>query len=135
MLILALPSIIKNAVKTTKDFANDVPFDTSIGFAAGNDGKRQAQNIAGDAMEEALEDIAEDIVSKYGKTNSSDWINKTSDLAKQTPIAIPSNVTTKVQAKSGYDQISFKWKENDGRKYEVRWHTKTLDALDGQGNT
>ena len=63
------------------------------------------------------------------------WINKTSDLAKQAPITIPSNATTKVQAKSGYDQISFKWKGNDGCKYEVRWHTKTPGAPDGQGNT
>ncbi len=36
MMILALPSMIKNAVKTIKDFANGVPFDTSIGFAATN---------------------------------------------------------------------------------------------------
>ena len=131
MIALALPSMIKNAAKTVKDFANGVPFDTSIGFAAGNGGKRQTQNIAGDVTEEALEDI----VSRYGKTNGSDWINKTSDLAKQAPITIPSNATTKVQAKSGYDQISFKWKGNDGCKYEVRWHTKTPGAPDGQGNT
>ena len=51
MLILALPSMVKNAVKTTKDFANGVPFDASIGFAAGNDGRRQAQNIAEDVAE------------------------------------------------------------------------------------
>ena len=51
MLILALPSMVKNAVKATKDFANGVPFDTSIGFAAGNDGRRQAQNIAEDVAE------------------------------------------------------------------------------------
>ncbi len=43
MMILALPSMIKNAVKTTKDFANGVPFDTSIRFAAGNDERRQTQ--------------------------------------------------------------------------------------------
>ena len=37
--ILALPHAIKNAAKTVKDVANGVPFDTSIGFAAGNDGR------------------------------------------------------------------------------------------------
>ena len=55
--ILALPSTVKNAVKATKDFANGVPFDTSIRFAAGNDERRQAQNAAGDAVEEAAEKI------------------------------------------------------------------------------
>ena len=58
MMILALPSMVKNAVKTTKDFKNGVPFDTSIGFAAGKDGKKQAQNAAGDVVEETADDIA-----------------------------------------------------------------------------
>ena len=59
MLILALPSIAKNAVKTAKDVAeNGVHFDTSIGFAAGKDGKKQAQNAAGDVVEETADDIA-----------------------------------------------------------------------------
>ena len=34
----------------------------------------------------------------------------------------------------GYEQISYKW--NDGTyKYEVRWHTRTSGAPEGQGNT
>ena len=50
MIALALPSMIKNAAKTVKDVANGVPFDTSIGFAAGNDAteksaKDKAENI------------------------------------------------------------------------------------------
>ena len=59
LFILALPSIAKNAVKTVKDVAeNGVHFDTSIGFAAGNDGKKQVQNAAGDVVEETADDIA-----------------------------------------------------------------------------
>ena len=38
MLILALPSIAKNAVKTAKDVANGVPVDTSIALKAGSNG-------------------------------------------------------------------------------------------------
>ncbi len=72
MMILALPSMIKNAVKTIKDFANGVPFDTSIGFVAGNDGRRQAQNAAGDAIEEAAEkvvkkEIKEEVIGNLTK--------------------------------------------------------------------
>ena len=44
MMILALPSMIKNAVKTTKDFANGVPFDTSIGAKSNNKKRKQLQN-------------------------------------------------------------------------------------------
>ncbi len=51
---------------------------------------------------------------------------------EQAPIEIPSSATVKVQAKNGYDQISFKWTEN-GQNYEVRWHTKTPGAPEGQG--
>ena len=51
------------------------------------------------------------------------------------PIEIPE--TAKYKAKSmadGYEQISYKW--NDGTyKYEVRWHTRTSGAPEGQGNT
>ena len=63
-----------------------------------------------------------------------DWVNRIPELEKQAPIEIPSNATVKVQAKNGYDQISFKWTEN-GQNYEVRWHTKTPGAPEGQGNT
>ncbi len=53
MMILALPSMIKNAVKTIKDFANGVPFDTSIGFAAGN--TTGTTNISTDMEKKILE--------------------------------------------------------------------------------
>lgn len=61
-------------------------------------------------------------------------VNRIPELEVQAPIKIPSNATVKVQAKKGYDQISFKWTEN-GQNYEVRWHTKTPGAPEGQGNT
>lgn len=35
--------------------------------------------------------------------------------------------------KNGYNQITFKWTEK-GKNYEVRWHTKTSNAPEGQGN-
>ena len=69
-----------------------------------------------------------------GSTTVNDWVNKTSELSKQSPIEIPSSATVKVQAKNGYNQIAFKWAEN-GQNYEVRWHTKTPGAPEGQGNT
>ena len=69
LFILALPSIAKNAVKTVKDVAeNGVHFDTSIGFAAGKDGKRQVQNIVGDAEEEILKGEVENTLKN--KTNA-----------------------------------------------------------------
>lgn len=55
-------------------------------------------------------------------------------MSKQAPIEIPPSATVKVQPQNGYCQISFKWTEN-GQNYEVRWHTKTPGAPEGQGNT
>lgn len=76
---------------------------------------------------------ASEIVGK-NNTTGSDWTDRTSNLADQAPIKIPSNATVKFQVKNGYDQITFKWSEN-GNIYEVRWHTKTPGVSDGQGNT
>ncbi|OTN89243.1 hypothetical protein A5819_001735 [Enterococcus sp. 7E2_DIV0204] len=47
---------------------------------------------------------------------------------------IPENANIKAQSKNGYEQISYKWKEN-GETIEARWHTRTLGAPEGQGNT
>ncbi|MDF2869629.1 MAG: hypothetical protein K0R05_1204 [Anaerocolumna sp.] len=67
-------------------------------------------------------------------TTGADWSGKTNELAKTAPTSIPSNATIKVQSKTGYDQISYKW--SDGTyKFEARWHTKTPGAPTGQGNT
>jgi hypothetical protein len=67
-------------------------------------------------------------------TTAADWNGKTGELANTAPMRIPDDATIKVQAKTGYDQISYKW--SDGTyKYEARWHTKTPGAPEGQGNT
>ncbi|MEE1100499.1 MAG: hypothetical protein U0K86_03345 [Agathobacter sp.] len=47
-----------------------------------------------------------------GSTTLNDWVNRIPELSQQAPIEIPSSATVKVQAKNGYDQISFKWSEN-----------------------
>lgn len=54
--------------------------------------------------------------------------------AETSPIEIPSNATMKIQSKTGYDQIQFKW--SDGNyKYDARWHTRTPGAPAEQGST
>jgi len=54
--------------------------------------------------------------------------------AETAPIEIPKNATMKIQFKTGYDQIQYKW--SDGTyKYDARWHTRTPGAPDNQGNT
>lgn len=54
---------------------------------------------------------------------------------KKAPISIPDDAKIKAQTKkAGYEQISYKWKEN-GITYEVRWHTRTPGAPEEQGNT
>ncbi|HWQ51903.1 MAG TPA: hypothetical protein VN369_08900, partial [Terriglobales bacterium] len=70
-----------------------------------------------------------------GKTTLADWADNTGELAKTSPIKIPENATIKADTKAaGYDQISYKWTDS-GYNYEARWHTKTLGAPAGQGNT
>ena len=54
--------------------------------------------------------------------------------AETSPIKIPSNATIKIQSKTGYDQIQFKWFDGN-YKYDARWHTRTLGAPPEQGNT
>jgi len=54
--------------------------------------------------------------------------------AESAPIEIPSNGTIKIQSKTGYEQIQYKW--SDGSyKYDARWHTRTPGAPAEQGNT
>ena len=76
MIALALPGMIKNAVKATKDFANGVPVDTSIGFAAGNDKRRQAKNAAGDVVEEAAKEITKEI-TESNTVRVGRWMSQT----------------------------------------------------------
>lgn len=54
--------------------------------------------------------------------------------SKKAPIDIPDHAKIKAQSKTGYEQISYKWRD-DTFKYEVRWHTRTPGAPENQGNT
>ncbi|WP_143318543.1 hypothetical protein [Clostridium sp. HBUAS56017] len=54
--------------------------------------------------------------------------------AETSPIEIQSNAKMKIQSKTGYDQIQFKWSDNN-YKYDSRWHTRTPGAPPEQGNT
>ena len=88
MLILALPSIAKNAVKTVKDVAeNGVHFDTSIGFAASDD---TTKKIANNRELMTGEDWNDYFREKYGYDNVN-W-----DTAFSSPndiIDTPSSIT------------------------------------------
>lgn len=54
---------------------------------------------------------------------------------QKSPLEIPDSAKIKAQTKSaGYEQITYKW-NNGEYKYEVRWHTRTPGAPEGQGNT
>lgn len=84
----------------------------------------------------STEQEAVELFKEYGfskeKPMTVEWIM---DNPQKAVIEIPD--TAKYKAKSmadGYEQISYKW--NDGTyKYEVRWHTRTSGAPEGQGNT
>ncbi|WP_313186943.1 PAAR-like protein [Lacrimispora sp.] len=70
-----------------------------------------------------------------GKTTAKDWVGKTSDLAKQSPIEMPDNATVKIQNKAGgYDQITYQWSDGT-HTYKARWHTPTPNAPGGSGNS
>jgi hypothetical protein len=69
-----------------------------------------------------------------GTISGSKWATRTSELAGKAPIAVPKTATVKIQAKNGYDQITFKWVEGSN-SFEVRWHTKTPSSPAGEGNT
>ncbi len=108
MMILALPSMIKNAVKTIKDFANGVPFDTSIGFVAGNDGRRQAQNAAEDAMEEGIESTLKKEVK-----------NTTKNLSQENVVEELKNVYTSIKNSPNYPE-GFQPRKNGTTKNTVK---------------
>ena len=72
---------------------------------------------------------------KFSEMTENEIAKVVENYRKKAPIEIPD--IAKYKAKSmpgGYEQISYKW--NDGTyKYEVRWHTRTSGAPEGQGNT
>ena len=97
-----------------------------------------------DGVTEGAGNVAEDVgkivesggkIFKFSDMTESEIVKIVERYRKKAPIEIPD--TAKYKAKSmadGYEQISYKW--NDGTyKYEVRWHTRTSGALEGQGNT
>ncbi|WP_390587592.1 RHS repeat-associated core domain-containing protein, partial [Paenibacillus illinoisensis] len=73
-------------------------------------------------------------------TTSDDWKAQDrearirSNLSQSAPISIPPTASVKIQSKTGYEQIQFKWSDGD-YKYEGRWHTRTPGAPQNQGNT
>ena len=97
-----------------------------------------------DGVTEGAGNVAEDVgkivesggkIFKFSDMTESEIVKIVERYRKKAPIEIPD--TAKYKAKSmadGYEQISYKW--NDGTyKYEVRWHTRTSGAPEGQGNT
>ena len=97
-----------------------------------------------DGVTEGAGNVAEDVgkivesggkIFKFSDMTESEIVKIVERYRKKAPIEIPD--TAKYKAKSmadGYEQISYKW--NDGTyKYEVRWHTRTSVAPEGQGNT
>ena len=97
-----------------------------------------------DGVTEGAGNLAEDVgkivesggkIFKFSDMTESEIVKIVERYRKKAPIEIPD--TAKYKAKSmadGYEQISYKW--NDGTyKYEVRWHTRTSGAPEGQGNT
>ena len=147
MIALALPSMIKNAAKTVKDVANGVPFDTSIGFAAGNDGKKQAQNAAGDAIEEATEkaikkEVSEEIIGKLTKKvpqkykeiyKCEEYANSLEKLMKKNGISgekihIKSNISDYIYSDKYGGSIT-----NNGNHHAVKIGNKVYDNLTSEG--
>jgi hypothetical protein len=56
------------------------------------------------------------------------------EYRSKAPVEIPENAVIKPVSKGGYEQISYKWRD-ERYKYEVRWHTRTPGAPMYQGNT
>ena len=122
--------VIKNELKRFHISVEEGAFMAGMANVAGK-GIAKLGEI-GRGKGEAFEGWASE--TEGGTSTLNDWVNRIPELSKQAPIEIPLSATVKVQAKNGYDQISFKWIEN-GQNYEVRWHTKTPGAPKGQGNT
>ena len=72
---------------------------------------------------------------KFSEMTESDIDKIAEGYRKKAPIKIPDDAKYKAKSMAdGYEQISYKW--SDGiYKYEIRWHTRTSSAPEGQGNT
>lgn len=73
-------------------------------------------------------------VPKLSTLTEAEQLKLANQYKKKSPVNIPENANIKAQSKNGYEQISYKWKEN-GETIEARWHTRTPGAPEGQGNT
>ena len=93
-------------------------------------------------------DEEEELVALLGKVKGI-HVQKLSDLTdlypihefnghhinlRSCPIIIPPSASITEQAKSGYDQVKFKWTRGP-YGYEARWHTRTPGAPAIQGDT
>ena len=131
MIALALPGMIKNAVKATKDFANGVPVDTSIALTAGSD-------AAGEGAKEVTEKTTKDI-TKYIKGidfegRDASKVGNFSGLEKSTINEILDRIPDNATLRKLYpieggstDGFEFKWKQN-GQTYRVRLHNADPSA-------
>ena len=109
---------VESTGNITTESGNAKPIETSYGKSSGS-----------------LEYQSGTDALKFSDMTESEIAKIVEEYRKKAPIEIPD--TAKYKAKSmadGYEQISYKW--NDGTyKYEVRWHTRTSGAPEGQGNT
>ena len=158
--IVAKEGISMGAGAGAQKITTDVTGNDTAGMAAGmvasgvtakglNGIEAEANKLAKapkgiDGVTEGAGNVAEDVgkivesggkIFKFSDMTESEIVKIVERYRKKAPIEIPD--TAKYKAKSmadGYEQISYKW--NDGTyKYEVRWHTRTSGAPEGQGNT
>lgn len=55
-------------------------------------------------------------------------------LPSTSPIYIPKSATIEEKHKKGYEQVKYRWKR-DEYIYEARWHTRTPNAPESQGES
>ncbi|MHC5218404.1 hypothetical protein ACYSNR_17340 [Enterococcus sp. LJL128] len=91
-------------------------------------------NVMDDLDDLAIKKANRGNVPKLSTLTEAEQLKLANQYKKKSPINIPENANIKAQSKNGYEQISYKWKEN-GETIEVRWHTRTPGAPEGQGNT
>jgi hypothetical protein len=71
---------------------------------------------------------------KFSEMTSAEAMEIAQKYRLAAPIEIPEEAVIKPVSKTGYEQISYKWRDAT-YKYEARWHTRTPGAPINQGNT
>ena len=56
------------------------------------------------------------------------------ELPKTSPINVPESAVVKEEQKQGYKQVKYSW-EKDGYRYLSRWHSRTPNAPENQGDS